>query len=90
MLKNKSEKNISVSTGNSSSRSAEKQMYMAKVIILGNSSVGKTSILTRYTWNGQGSYHLSHTPTIGVDFKTKIIDLKVANMKLMLWDTAGQ
>ncbi len=67
-----------------------KQTYMTKVIILGNSSVGKTSILTRYTWNGKGTYQLSHTPTIGVDFKTKTIDLKNASMKLMLWDTAGQ
>lgn len=28
--------------------------FMAKVIVLGNSAVGKTSILTRYTWDGQG------------------------------------
>lgn len=67
-----------------------KQTYMGKVIVLGNSSVGKTSILTRYTWNGQGVYQLSHTPTIGVDFKSKTIDLKTAIMKLQLWDTAGQ
>lgn len=47
---------------------------MAKVIVLGNSSVGKTSILTRYTWRGDpNDYCLSHTPTIGLDFKTKTI-----------------
>lgn len=72
------------------SQSQTRPTYMTKVIILGNSSVGKTSILTRYTWNGKGTYQLSHTPTIGVDFKTKTIDLKNASMKLMLWDTAGQ
>lgn len=68
----------------------KKATYMGKVIVLGNSSVGKTSILTRYTWTGQGSYQLSHTPTIGVDFKTKTINLGTSAMKLQLWDTAGQ
>lgn len=67
-----------------------KNTYMGKVIVLGNSSVGKTSILSRYTWSGQGVYQLSHTPTIGIDFKSKTIDLKTAVMKLQLWDTAGQ
>lgn len=69
---------------------ATKKTYMGKVIVLGNSSVGKTSILSRYTWSGQGAYQLSHTPTIGVDFKSKTLDLKTGIMKLQLWDTAGQ
>ena len=48
--------------------------YLAKVIVLGNSAVGKTSILTRYTWEAKGQeYRLCHTPTIGVDFKSKVI-----------------
>jgi small GTP-binding protein len=63
---------------------------MAKIIVLGNSAVGKTSILNRYTWNGQSVYNLSHTSTIGVDFKAKTIDIGDASMKLQLWDTAGQ
>jgi GTPase SAR1 family protein len=75
---------------NLGSSNNNKQTYMGKVIVLGNSSVGKTSILTRYTWNGQGVYQLCHTPTIGVDFKTKTVDLKNSIMKLQLWDTAGQ
>jgi GTPase SAR1 family protein len=33
---------------------------------------------------------MSHTPTIGVDFKTKTIDIGEITMKLQLWDTAGQ
>lgn len=65
----KSQSNLS--SGNN--KKSAKNTYMAKVIVLGNSAVGKTSILTRYTWNGQGTYQLSHTPTIGVDFKTKTI-----------------
>lgn len=64
--------------------------YMAKVIVIGNSSVGKTSIVLRYTWNGVGEYELSHTPTIGLDFKTKLIKVKDKQLKLQIWDTAGQ
>lgn len=65
--------------------------YMAKVIVLGNSSVGKTSILTRYTWTPEnGEYMLCHTPTIGLDFKTKTIKHEKGIIKLQLWDTAGQ
>ena len=63
---------------------------MAKVIVLGNSSVGKTSLLSRYTWDGQNPFNISHTPTIGVDFKSKIIECEGRTMKLQLWDTAGQ
>lgn len=82
----KSQSNLSAG----SNKKSNKNTYMAKVIVLGNSAVGKTSILTRYTWNGQGTYQLSHTPTIGVDFKSKTIELPAAIMKLQLWDTAGQ
>lgn len=70
MLKSaKSQTNLS--SGNSKNQA--KNTFMGKVIVLGNSAVGKTSILARYTWNGQGTYQLSHTPTIGVDFKSKTI-----------------
>ena len=63
---------------------------MAKVIVLGNSSVGKTSLLTRYTWDGESPFQLCHTPTIGVDFKSKVIECENKLVKLQLWDTAGQ
>ena len=65
--------------------------YIAKIIVLGNSAVGKTSILTRYTWTGEpNSFNLSHTPTIGLDFKSKTIKYENKLVKLQLWDTAGQ
>ena len=63
---------------------------MAKVIVLGNSSVGKTSLLSRYTWDGESPFRLSHTPTIRVDFKSKVIECGDNLLKLQLWDTAGQ
>lgn len=69
---------------------SEKPSLMAKVIVLGNSAVGKTSLLTRYTWDGEGPYTLSHTPTIGVDFKSAVVECEGKWVKLQLWDTAGQ
>jgi Ras-related protein Rab-1A len=61
--------------------------YLFKILLIGDSSVGKTSILLRYTDN---KFIGEFQATIGVDFKvaTKNIDNKV--LKLQLWDTAGQ
>ena len=61
--------------------------YLFKILLIGDSSVGKTSILLRYIDN---IYSGEFQATIGVDFKvaTKIINSKV--IKLQLWDTAGQ
>ena len=58
-----------------------------KIIIVGDSSVGKSSILNYYINN---SFHHSHNSTIGVDFRSKIIDVNNKNIKLQIWDTAGQ
>lgn len=58
-----------------------------KIIILGDSSVGKTNILTRYTKN---LFSDDSKTTIGVEFGTKILDLNNHKIKLQIWDTAGQ
>lgn len=60
---------------------------IAKVLILGNSNVGKTSILVRYVF---GTFEFGSSNTEGVDNYTKIINFKDCNIKLSLWDTAGQ
>lgn len=44
--------------------------YLAKIVIIGNTAVGKTNILLRFINEG---YSITHTPTIGVDFKSKIV-----------------
>ena len=62
--------------------------YILKIVILGKSGVGKTSLLKRFT---DDEFSTNHLVTIGVDFKTK--DVEVLNgkiAKLQLWDTAGQ
>lgn len=56
-------------------------------MILGDSAVGKTNLLLRFT---EEDYKPTHLPTIGVDFKIKIINVKSKKVKLQLWDTAGQ
>eukprot|EP01091_Cochliopodium_minus_P000818 TRINITY_DN10724_c0_g1_i1.p1 TRINITY_DN10724_c0_g1~~TRINITY_DN10724_c0_g1_i1.p1 ORF type:complete len:198 (-),score=36.76 TRINITY_DN10724_c0_g1_i1:107-700(-) len=58
-----------------------------KILLIGDSGVGKSCLLLRYT---EGSYTDSYISTIGVDFKTKLIEVNSKRIKLECWDTAGQ
>ena len=58
-----------------------------KILIIGDSDVGKTSMLLKYTDN---FFPESHLATIGVEFKTKDINYKDFLIHLQIWDTAGQ
>lgn len=60
-----------------------------KVVIVGDSGVGKTSILFRYV---QGQFNENVQPSFGAGFKTKDVpcDDQGNTVKLYLWDTAGQ
>ena len=60
---------------------------MAKVIIIGDSGVGKTNLITRFCEN---SFKDSYVATIGVDFKIKTLSVGDRRYKLQIWDTAGQ
>mmetsp|Transcript_3845 Transcript_3845/g.6234 ORF Transcript_3845/g.6234 Transcript_3845/m.6234 type:complete len:205 (-) Transcript_3845:42-656(-) len=59
----------------------------AKLVLLGNSGVGKTSVVLRYV---QGVYSLDQPSTIGASFMTKRMFLDDWKVKLQIWDTAGQ
>jgi len=59
----------------------------AKLVLLGNSGVGKTSLVLRYV---QGVYSLDQPSTIGASFMTKRMLLEDWKVKLQIWDTAGQ
>ena len=59
----------------------------AKILTLGETTVGKTSILNKFTDNVFTSTQL---PTIGIDFKIKNIKIGELNIGLKIWDTAGQ
>lgn len=61
--------------------------YMFKLLIIGNSSVGKTSFLIRYYDN---SFTSAFVSTVGIDFKVKTVFRNEKKVKLQIWDTAGQ
>ena len=58
-----------------------------KVVLIGNSAVGKTSIINQYIYNSSAP---DHTPTVGIDFFAKTLDLNGQSLRLQIWDTAGQ
>ena len=60
---------------------------LLKILIIGESAVGKSCLLIRYTSN---QFQENFMTTIGVDFKTKYLDIDNQNVKLQIWDTAGQ
>ncbi|XP_029014624.1 RAB3D, member RAS oncogene family, b [Betta splendens] len=61
--------------------------YMFKLLIIGNSSVGKTSFLFRYA---DDSFTSAFVSTVGIDFKVKTVFRNDQRIKLQIWDTAGQ
>ena len=61
--------------------------YLFKIILLGDTCVGKTTIVSQFTSNNYNPYE---EPTVGVDFKVKTIPINEKRVKLFLWDTAGQ
>jgi len=65
----------------------EKYDYQYKILMLGDSGSGKTSILIRYT---NDIFTPTFITTIGIDFKIKIIKIEDKILKLQIWDTAGQ
>ncbi|KAL4509374.1 hypothetical protein ABPG72_018305 [Tetrahymena utriculariae] len=58
--------------------------YLFKFIIIGDSSVGKSAILLQFM---EGKFKAEHDTTIGVEFGSKIIQVKGKNVKLQVWDT---
>ena len=66
----------------------EKKEFLYKILLLGDSSVGKTCFLLRYTENTFQEIHMS---TIGLDYKLKNVQMEDGKMvKIQIWDTAGQ
>ena len=61
--------------------------YLLKLIVIGESSVGKTCVLLRFS---DDQFPTSHMPTIGIDFRIKTINISNKTVKLQVWDTAGQ
>jgi len=61
--------------------------YLFKILIIGDSGVGKSALLVRFA---DDAYTESYISTIGVDFKIRTIEIDGKTIKLQIWDTAGQ
>jgi len=61
--------------------------YLFKLLLIGDSGVGKTCVLFRFS---EDAFNATFISTIGIDFKIRTIELDGKKIKLQIWDTAGQ
>lgn len=61
--------------------------YVFKVVVIGDSAVGKSQILSRFTKN---EFCFDSKSTIGVEFQSRTVNIKSKVIKAQIWDTAGQ
>nr|XP_033779469.1 ras-related protein Rab-13 [Geotrypetes seraphini] len=61
--------------------------HLFKVLLIGDSGVGKTCLIIRFAEDNFNSTYIS---TIGIDFKIRTVDIEGKKIKLQVWDTAGQ
>ena len=69
------------------SKFADEYDYLFKLIIVGDSNVGKTNIMSKYI---RDQFNFNSKSTIGVEFGTKILTIDNKKIKAQIWDTAGQ
>lgn len=72
---------------NSSNKDKDYHDYVFKFVIVGDSGVGKSCIMHHFIFN---KFKKETTHTIGVEFSSKLISIANKEIKLNLWDTAGQ
>lgn len=73
-----------MSKGNNTSRPHD---YLFKIVLIGDSGVGKSNLLSRFT---KDEFNLELKSTIGVEFATKTLDVEGKLIRAQIWDTAGQ
>ena len=61
--------------------------YLIKILMIGESGVGKSCLISRYNKN---EFSTSHLATIAIDFKMKLVEINGSKVKMQIWDTAGQ
>ena len=62
-------------------------MVNLKVLVVGETGVGKSSLMLRYT---DEKFMADILPTVGLDFRVKVMELAGYSVKVSIWDTAGQ
>eukprot|EP00043_Microstomoeca_roanoka_P000711 m.28685 g.28685 ORF g.28685 m.28685 type:complete len:211 (-) comp10467_c0_seq1:112-744(-) len=67
--------------------SEEEYDFLFKIVLIGDSGVGKSNLLSRFTRN---EFNLESKSTIGVEFATRSIEVDGKTIKAQIWDTAGQ
>jgi Ras-related protein Rab-11A len=65
----------------------EEYDYLFKLVLIGDSGVGKSNLLSRFTRN---EFNLESKSTIGVEFATRSVNILDKLVKAQIWDTAGQ
>lgn len=75
-----------MSTPRRTTRGREPQTVL-RILMIGNSGVGKTSLVLRYDEN---TFSHKFVTTIGVDYRDKMVEIGGKSVKLQIWDTAGQ
>ncbi|KAK4369033.1 hypothetical protein RND71_012825 [Anisodus tanguticus] len=68
-------------------RGEDEYDYLFKLVLIGDSGVGKSNLLSRFTKN---EFNLESKSTIGVEFATKSLKIDGKVIKAQIWDTAGQ
>ncbi|KAJ6706667.1 RAS-RELATED PROTEIN RABA2A [Salix purpurea] len=68
-------------------RADDEYDYLFKIVLIGDSGVGKSNLLSRFTRN---EFCLESKSTIGVEFATRTLQVEGRTVKAQIWDTAGQ
>lgn len=64
-----------------------REEYLFKIVVIGDSAVGKSNLLSRYARN---EFSAHSKATIGVEFQTQSMEIEGKEVKAQIWDTAGQ
>nr|CAB3453017.1 unnamed protein product [Digitaria exilis] len=76
-----------MSRGGSHGEVGQRIDYVFKVVLIGDSAVGKSQLLARFARN---EFNLDSKATIGVEFQTRTLNIDKRTVKAQIWDTAGQ
>jgi len=65
----------------------EEYDWIFKIVLVGDTGVGKSNLLTRFVRN---EFNIETKSTLGVEFSSKTLEVNEEGIKVQFWDTAGQ